>query len=125
MLQDNQALADKEGRRTFTNQRYQVSVTEIEELTGLIFPSQVPETNPLFFNDNSEARERLSVSSFPERIEVDSPQEMVGTRTPREMVKEREIDIFIAAALVNAPEADERFGEWVSILRGSQHIDGG
>jgi len=116
MLQDNQALADKEGRRTFTNQRYQVSVTEIEELTGLIFPSRVPETNPLFFNDNSEARERLSVSSFPERIEVDSPQEMVGTQTPREMVKDREIDVFIAAALVNASEADERFGEWVSIL---------
>ena len=115
MVQDDEALRDKAGRRMFNFQRYQVSVTEIEEKTGLRFPSQIPDNNPLFFNENPEAREDLNVRKFPEHIEVDSPEEVIGMGDRRETVRDEEIPIFIAAALVNAP-GDERSGEWVSII---------
>lgn len=115
MIQDEEALRDKEGKQMFNFQRYQVSVTEIEEQTGLIFPSQIPENNPLFFNENSEAREDLNVRRFPEHIEVDSPEEVIGMGERRETVKDEEIPIFIAAALVN-PAGNELSGEWVSII---------
>jgi endonuclease G len=38
MRQDADTLLDKRGRRMFEFQRYQVSIMEIEELTGLLFP---------------------------------------------------------------------------------------
>ncbi|NJN22677.1 MAG: endonuclease [Leptolyngbya sp. RL_3_1] len=115
MLQDEGALRDKQGKRMFNFQRYQVSITEIEAQTGLLFPSQIPDSNPLFFNENAEAADRLNVNSFPEHIEVDTPAEMVAEGDRRETVRDQEISVFIAAALVN-PSGEERFGEWVSII---------
>jgi len=127
MAQDVAALADKRGfrskntgpqgsaRRLEDFQRYQVSVTEIEEQTGLRFPTEIPDQNPLFFNPNDRATEELNVMRFPERIEVGRPAEVVAPDQPRERVMDDEIDVFIAAALVNA-SGDERLGEWVSII---------
>ncbi|PSN17952.1 endonuclease [filamentous cyanobacterium CCP5] len=115
MLQDEEALRDKGGRQLFNFQRYQVSVTEIEERTGLRFPPQVPDGNPLFFNENPAAAVELNVQTFPEHIEVDSPEEMIAKGELRETVLDDQVAIFIAAALVNA-SGDERLGEWVSII---------
>ncbi len=115
MMQDEEALRDKRGKHLFNFQRYQVSITEIEEKTGLIFPADVPDHNPLFFNENEDATANLNVRSFPERIEVDAPGELVGQDDRRETVRDAEIPIFIAAALVNA-SGNEALGEWVSII---------
>ncbi len=115
ILQDKDALADKGGRQLFDFQNYQVSVAEIEEQTGLIFPDHVADANPLFFNENEEVRKKLKVSHFPERIEVDSPKEIVGPDDTRTPFLDDEVDVFIAAALVN-PEGNERDGEWISII---------
>ncbi|MEO0990449.1 MAG: DNA/RNA non-specific endonuclease, partial [Pseudomonadota bacterium] len=114
MAQDAAALQDKQGRRMFDNQRYQVTVTEIEERTGLIFPKEVPDNNPLFFNEDAEKAEQLHISQFPERIEVDTPKEVVAKDTERDFVIDTG-DVRIVAAMVN-PEGDERRGEWVTIL---------
>lgn len=114
MAQDSAALADKQGKRMFDNQRYQVSVTEIEELTGLIFPSIIPDTNPLFFNDSSESN-ALGVITTPEHIEVDTPNEVIGVDEQREAIKDEMIDVFIMAAMVN-PKGAEREGEWITVL---------
>ncbi len=115
MMQDTDALKDKSGRNLFNHQRYQVSITEIEEKTGLIFPSQVPDNNPLFFNETSEARNNANVHDFPEHIEVDHPSDMVGVGDRRETVLDEKIHVYIAAALVNA-SGNEALGEWVSII---------
>ena len=115
MMQDEDALRDKQGKRMFNFQRYQVSITEIEEKTGLIFPPQLPENNPLFFNENPDAVTELNVNNFPEHIEVDTPSEMIGMDEKRETVRDEEIAVFIAAALVNAP-GNEALGEWVSLI---------
>ncbi|MEM1300049.1 MAG: DNA/RNA non-specific endonuclease [Pseudomonadota bacterium] len=131
MAQDAEALRDKRGfrsrhtgsagsaRRLEDFQRYQVSVTEIEEQTGLIFPQNIPDENPLLFNPPGEEDQdrvaALNVDRFPERIEVDRPAEVIAPGQAREVVMDDDVDVFIAAALVNA-SGDERFGEWVSII---------
>ena len=123
MAQDELALRDMEGKRSFEFQRYQVSITEIEELTGLRFSSKVPNNNPLFFNENETAKEELNVTDFPERIKVDSPDDLVGMGTERETVLDEEVQVFIAAALINA-SGDEKLNEWVSIINlSNQRVD--
>ncbi len=115
MLQDKDALRDKSGRQLFDFQNYQVTVAEIEEKTGLLFPDQIPDNNPLLFNENEEKREELKISHFPERIEVDSEVEIIGKDQPRKIFMDDEVDVFLAAALVN-PKGNEREGEWISII---------
>jgi endonuclease G len=127
MPQDAEALADRKGRRMFDNQRYQVSITEIEERTGLIFPSILPDTNPLYFNTNPEAAARLNISHFPERIEVDAPSHLIEkTNEKRDYFLDDKIAVYIAAALVN-PSGLEKDKEWISIINLSakqQSLDG-
>ncbi|MDY6938838.1 MAG: DNA/RNA non-specific endonuclease [Cyanobacteriota bacterium] len=115
MYQDLEALADKAGKHTFNFQKYQVTITEIERLTGLEFDDEIYEKNPLFFNENPEKREELDIPRFPERIEVDAPEELIAAGETRETVAVEEVPIFIAAAMVN-PAGDEREGEWVSLV---------
>lgn len=115
MPQDAAALRDKGGRRFFDNQRYQVSVTDIEEQTGLIFPPIIPERNPLMFNPDDDAAERLQITSFPERIEVDDPAQMVAMGQVREQILLDGPAVMIVAALVN-PKGPDRENEWVSIF---------
>lgn len=47
MYQDAEALADKNGRKRYDNQHYQVTISEIEELTGLRFDEAIYHANPL------------------------------------------------------------------------------
>ncbi|MEA5541958.1 DNA/RNA non-specific endonuclease [Limnoraphis robusta Tam1] len=115
MFQDEGALADKTGHKMFNFQNYQVTITEIENLTGLEFDDEIYEKNPLLFNENPEKREQLNIEQFPERIEVDEPEEMVSASEPRDAIADDHFPVFIAAAMVN-PSADERESEWVSII---------
>ena len=115
MFQDREALEDRRGHRMFNFQRYQVTISEIEELTGLEFDDSIYEKNPLLFNENAEARERLNINSFPERIEVDEPEELIDAARRRDFIADDEVPVFIAAAMVN-PSGNEREGEWVSII---------
>lgn len=107
--QDNESMRDKKGRTTFNFQKYQVTIREIEELTGLDFPDDVYEKNPLFYYDRDEARQ-LGVTVFPERVDVDLPKDIVATGHRRSRVLDDEIQVYIAAAQVNQAK------KWVSIL---------
>lgn len=115
MYQDIEALANKDGNRLFNFQRYQVTVSEIETLTGLEFDDQIYEKNPLLFNENEQAREDLNVVEFPERIAVDEPEELVAAGEVRDIVADQKVPVYIAAAMVN-PSGDERQNEWISII---------
>lgn len=115
--QDQESIKDQKGRRTRNFQTYQVSVAEIERLTGLNFPDIIPERNPLFFNANRSARDTLNVTEFPERREVNNRGDIVrDNSTPRAITfADDDVDVFIAAAMVN-PKGSEKAGEWVSIV---------
>ena len=115
MFQDKEALRDKQGKEVFDFQNYQVTITEIEELTGLEFDDEIYEKNPLLFDEDPEKEEELHIDKFPERIEVDDPDEMIGRDEPRDSHVSHHVPIFIAAAMVN-PSGDERESEWVSII---------
>lgn len=49
MYQDKEFLADKRGKENIKIQNYQVTITEIERLTGLEFDKVLFETNPLYY----------------------------------------------------------------------------
>lgn len=115
MFQDKEALEDKYGKELFNYQRYQVTISEIEALTGLDFADKIYEQNPLIYNENPEVQDELNIPETPERIPVDMPEEMVAMDELREYAAEQEVPVFIAAAMVNAV-GDERAGEWVSII---------
>jgi len=112
--QDTEALSDRSGRTRYDNQRYQVTVAEIEERTGLLFPAIVSETNPLYFTPPADDATREAISHFPEAREVDSAAEVLGPGGSRTLYADDEVDVFLAAAMVN-PKGPERAGEWISV----------
>jgi endonuclease G len=116
LAQDEAALRDKRGRRLFDHQAYQVSIAEIEALTGLDFPDVLPERNPLFFNPSTAAR-NANVTELPERREVNGPADILRVNdAPRDITfADDTVDVFIAAVMVN-PKGEESRGEWVSLV---------
>ncbi len=126
MFQDEMITADLSGMKSLSLQRYQVSVSEIEEMTGLDFDDQLYDKNPTLFNDNPEARKRLRINNFPERIEVDDLSEIKSAGEEREFVlNPQESPVAIIAAMVN-PESSPR-DEWVALFNhttGDINIDG-
>ncbi len=115
MTQDAEALADKSTRKLFDHQTYQVSVMDIEDLTGLTFPDNVAAANPMFFTASDATRTRLNISHTPERVETNGAHELIAAEDRRTVFEDDEVDVFIAAALVN-PAGPERDGEWISII---------
>ena len=115
VVQDKEARKNREGRKIYDAQSYQTTVREIQEKTGLIFEDAIAETNPLLYTDSEDRRRDFGISHFPERIEIDRPEEIIDGSEPRVYNAEDEIDVFIAAALVN-PEGPERKNEWISLL---------
>lgn len=55
MYQDALFIADKRGRAKIVPENYQVTITEIERLTGLHFPEPLYDSNPLLFFTDEEA----------------------------------------------------------------------
>lgn len=115
MMQDEEALADRRGRRLFDFQNYQVTVSELEDLTGLQFAEPIYTANPLRFHVDEAAAEALNISHFPERIEVDAGHEIVAADDRRDFFADDMVPVYLAAAMVN-PAGREQDGEWVSIL---------
>lgn len=122
IYQDAEALSDKRGRMKYDNQTYQVTITEIEEKTGLLFDDSIYEANPLYFTDRN-ARPEENVILLPERIEVARPQDLVAAGDVRQTIKDDIVDIFIAVAMPDPAGADAG-NEWVSLMNlGSDSVD--
>lgn len=80
------------------------------------------EANPLFFSepatDNPE-----NIETTPEHIEVSKPEDIINEGDRRETVRDQDIDIHIAAAMVN-PKGQDAGNEWVSIVNlGAKEVD--
>ncbi len=113
MYQDTEALRNKQGKYRFNNQNYQVTITEIEAVTGLRFDSEIYKQNVLYYNHSTEAHKVLA--QVPECIEVSAPEDIVDKHTKRKIVKDDEIAVYISAAMVN-PKGNDRKNEWISIV---------
>jgi endonuclease G len=113
IYQDTDALKDSRGRKTFNYTKYQVTITEIEKVTGIRFNHRVYDANPLLFRPNKAAGRKLNVWSFPERIDINSPADIINHGDTRVHVADDDIEVYIASALVK-PAAGAK-GEWVSI----------
>lgn len=126
IFQDDTVLRDKKGGSTIkTNRSYQVTISEIQNWTGLNFGKQLYETNPLFYHDLEERNRRLNVPSLPERIPVSDSSSVISegneSRNSISLLSERKV--VINSAMIN-PIGDERIGEWISLHnRGSEISD--
>ncbi len=122
IYQDIEALKDKGGSKKYSNQHYQVTITQIEELTGLRFDNQVYEANPLYYSEGNN-RDGENVKNFPEAIEVAKAEDMICKGQLRQTINDDLVDIFIAAAMIN-PEGDDAGNEWISLINlGAEVVD--
>jgi endonuclease G len=113
VYQDEESIADKDGRKVYDYQHYQVTVREIELMTGIDFPDDVYERNPLYFHEkNDDVKSRLGIRSFPERIDVNSPSDLIGRDQRRIPVLDDDVDVYLLAA---QPVPGPGEPEWVSI----------
>ncbi len=95
-------------------QLYQVPIMFIEQHTGLIFPEEVVQANPLFFSDTDGAS-GVGSPTLPETHPVDVDTNIIDPGNPRPDLGTAAETVKIVAAMVN-PEGDERANEWVSLI---------
>jgi endonuclease G len=120
IFQDPSVLRDKRGPTIKTDRRYQLTITELQHLTGINFDPKLVARNPLFYTPN-EVRDRdLGIPRTPEIIPIEDDENII-----RDPDDERcnitplcERPIIINAAMIN-PSGNERTGEWVSLFNRS------
>jgi len=132
MAQDAAALRDKRGANAplFDVRAYQVTVMEIEALTGLVFSPAVREANPLRFTPPGVPTPEVPADGincggdFPQRCPVDGPGDLtppVGVEPVRgDGGGSGGVGIVIASALVNPVGPNERADEAVTLVNGGQ-----
>ncbi len=120
LYQDNEFIGNKKkGAGAIKLVNYQVSVTEIMELTGIEFDQKIVQSNPLYYAPEQLEDPNLVINSFPERIPVDSVEDVVSSYTKTRVTqeaKEEDKTVAIAAAMVNPTGRDEIMNEWITIL---------
>ncbi len=117
IFQDDQVLRDKLGAATVkTHRPYQITITELQNLTGIHFGEELFERNPLFFFDNELRNEAVNVHTVPERIPVNTGEDLIGDAGDRRCEVEplAQRRIIINSAMIN-PEGNEHRGEWISL----------
>lgn len=120
--QSLETIRDQSGWRPKLLQSYQVSVTQIEKLTGLRFADAIKAANPMFFSD-SPASEAAGVLGVPEMKLVSIDQHIVDMGQRRDDVASTTSKVFFCAALMN-PKGRSDKGEWVSVINlGSSPAD--
>ncbi|WP_299775845.1 DNA/RNA non-specific endonuclease [uncultured Tateyamaria sp.] len=125
IFQDERVLRDRKGAATVkTDRRYQVTISELQDMTGIDFGKELYTRNPLFYHNRKARNEKFNVSSAPERIPIGAFKDVVEEGTDQRSYIEplSERLIVINAAMIN-PIGDEAKNEWVSLYnRGSKKI---
>ncbi len=116
MYQDNEFIGNKKsGSSVIKLKNYQVTIREVEELTGLDFDDEIAKNNPLFYSEGENA----SVNGYPERIPVDFSEDIVDNPTANRQIQEAPEDdksVVIASAMINPEGRDQPQDEWVTLL---------
>ncbi len=117
IFQDDTVLRDRKGGSTVkTDRNYQVTISELQNWTGIKFGKQLYEKNPLFYHDRAVRTAKYKVPSVPERIPIGGSANVVSegdeTRKGIEHLSKR--TIIINSAMIN-PKGNEKRGEWISL----------
>ena len=87
MYQDTLFIADKRGAKSIIPKNYQVTITEIERLTGLHFPEALYDSNPLLFftdEDAEDGRTNTGPEGFVAPASMEDPEVANGVVFDRE-----------------------------------------
>lgn len=116
LYQDNEFIGNKKsGSSVIKLKNYQVTITEIEELTGLDFSDDISANNPLYYSEGNNQ----TVNNYPERIPIEFSDDIVSEIDASRLVQdalEEDKNIVIAAAMVNSTGRDSADDEWVTLL---------
>ncbi|MCH8143006.1 MAG: S-layer homology domain-containing protein, partial [Proteobacteria bacterium] len=116
IFQDTEVLRDKKGsKQVKSNHTYQVTISEIQNWTGIKFGDRLYNANPLFYRNI--ASNRRHANSLPERIPVTPANAIVSDSAGRrpDVTHLASRLIVITSAMIN-PKGSESTGEWVSLL---------
>ena len=120
LYQDNEFIGNKKKGASYIKlKNYQVTITEIEELTGLEFDKSIVYSNPLYYTQPDKPKSGLTINNFPERIPIDIVGDIVNAiDQPRHTQEAKDEDklVIIAAAMVNPSGAGEWEKEWITLL---------
>lgn len=112
----------RSGSLSIKLKNYQVTITEIEKLTGLDFADHIAKSNPLYYypeNSEKDPAKGLPINNYPERIPVETEKDIVSDIDKKREVQEAKAadkNIVIVAAMVNPEGSSELEKEWVSLL---------
>lgn len=122
MFQDEKILRDRKGSATIkTGQRYQVTISEIQNWTGIDFGKELYHQNPLFYHNRKDRNKRYNVSFVPERIPISVMGDVIVKGCQRcKIEKLSERQIIINAAMIN-PIGNEQRNEWISLYNRGSH----
>ena len=123
VFQDSKVLRDKKGHDTVkTDREYQVTIKELQELTGIQFGERLYRRNPLFYYAKKERATDNNVSFFPERVPLNRVGDLVAeseaVRASIEPLSKRRIAI--VSAMIDPP-GSEKAGEWILLHNRSAH----
>lgn len=116
IFQDTEVLRDKKGsKQVKSNHTYQVTISEIQNWTGIKFGDRLYNANPLFYRNI--ASNRRHANSLPERIPVTPANAIVSDSADRrpDVTHLASRLIVITSAMID-PKGSESTGEWVSLL---------
>lgn len=118
VFQDRHVIAQQAGGRVVkTDQRYQITIMELERLTGLRFDDRIRDRNPLIYQKKTAEAENITVRRVPENIPIANKDDLILQLTaPRDGVLPlADRPVAINAAMIR-PEAGSALGEWVSLF---------
>ena len=125
IFQDEEVIKDLKGGSVLKiNQKYQMTITELQLRTGINFGQMLYDRNPLFALDKPERNHAVNVFTLPERIPVIGTTNMISNADQKrfgiEHLQTRKI--IINSAMID-PLGNENEGEWISLHnRGSQEV---
>lgn len=121
IFQDENVLADNDSGATLkTNRAYQVTIMELQRMTGLRFDDEIVNRNPLVYLNDTLVEEQLdqvaNVRTVPERIPFNNINNVIpehsDSRVTECNISERQIAI--SAAMID-PVEGARLGEWIAL----------
>lgn len=126
IFQDERVLRDRKGAATVkTDRRYQFTISEIQDMTGINFGDELYNRNPLFYHNRKARNTKFNVSGVPERIPIGPMEDVIENGDDRrcniEQLAERRI--VLHAAMID-PKGNETRNEWVSLFnRGNRKVN--
>jgi len=118
IFQERRVIQDDDNNRVVkTDQRFQITIMELEKLTGLKFDPAIGDRNPLIYTETTRDTWNVTVRELPENRVIGNANDIIrritDIRDGELRLSERPVSI--VAAMI-WPEAPERDNEWVSLF---------